>query len=246
MGNFISNIVNYFISKPWLFFVLFLGILSLLINGLFLLNINEDLYSIFPKSEEYKKFNAIIQENAINKQIIFSIDAIDDPEKLEEQLEKLNTDLAIKFKKSIVDITIYRNVNEKSLINFLQKTSVLNLNDQDYIEIERKLNKDSIEFILNNVSKKLAGGNGFFLKSFFALDPLGLTFKQLENVKPEQGKQSYIVKDGLIYTKDEKRILFFGSIAGDSKDIKWLNELNNDLKGYKKTINKNIAKLILT
>ena len=238
MGNFISNIVNYFISKPWLFFVLFLGILSLLINGLFLLNINEDLYSIFPKSEEYKKFNAIIQENAINKQIIFSIDAIDDPEKLEEQLEKLNTDLAIKFKKSIVDITIYRNVNEKSLINFLQKTSVLNLNDQDYIEIERKLNKDSIEFILNNVSKKLAGGNGFFLKSFFALDPLGLTFKQLENVKPEQGKQSYIVKDGLIYTKDEKRILFFGSIAGDSKDIKWLNELNNDLKGFKKTINK--------
>ena len=239
MGNLFANIVRFFISKPLFFAVLFLGILFILINGLFQLNINEDLYSVFPKSQEYKKFNTIIQENAINKQIVFSIDATDDSEQLEEQLDKLNNELSTKFKCRINDITIYRNVNEKKLINYLQKASVLTFKDKDFNEIEKKLNKDSIEFLLKKVSKKLEGGNVFFLKNIFALDPLGLTFKQLERLKSEQEKQSYTVKDGLVYTKNEKRILFFGSIAGDSKDIKTLNELNTDLINFKKRINNN-------
>ncbi len=238
MGKLFSNIVRYLISKPWLFLTLFLGIVLFLVNGFFQLNINEDLYSVFPKSKEYKKFNTIIQENAINKQIIFSIDAHDDIDILEEELDKLNTELTSKFNGRIDEIVIYRNVNEKKLINFLQKSAVLNFNDKDYIEIEKKLNKDSINLILKGVSEKLSGGNGFFLKSLFALDPLGLTFKELEKIKPEQGKQSYTVKDGLIYTKNEKRILFFASIIGDSKDIKKLNELNLDLVHFKKIKNK--------
>lgn len=237
MGKLFANIVRYFISKPLFFWVLFSGILFILINGILRLNINEDLYSVFPKSHEYKKFNTLIQENAINKQIVFSIDASENTDLLEEQLDQLKTELSNKFKQRINDITIYRNVDEKNLINYLQKTSVLSLTEKDYDEIERKLNQDSIEVKLKKVAEKLRGGNGFFLKSFFALDPLGLTFQQIDKVKPKQGKQSYTVKDGLIYTKNEKRILFFGFIAGDSKDIKMLDELNTDLNNFKKRIN---------
>ena len=95
--------------------------------------------------------------------------------------------------------------------------------------IDQQLTADSINLKIKSAAQKLEGTNGFFLKHLYAFDPLGLTFKKLESLKPEQGKGSYVVKDGLIYTKDEQKIIFFATVAIDSKDIAQLTKLNEKL-----------------
>jgi 1-acyl-sn-glycerol-3-phosphate acyltransferase len=237
MGKLFANIVRFFISKPLFFVVLFLAIVSFLIIGVGKLNINEDLYSIFPKSEQYQRFNKIVQENSLNKQIIFSIDAIQDEDELEDKLINLEEQLNTQFEGRISDLIIYRNVNEKKLIRYFQKSFVLNAHPIDYEEIERKITKTSIAQSLANDAKKLEGSDGFFMKSFIAQDPLGIANEQLENVRPEEGKGAYVVKDGLVYTQDEKSILFFASIVPDRNDTKALYQLNDDLESFKTKLN---------
>ncbi|MFA7274752.1 MAG: 1-acyl-sn-glycerol-3-phosphate acyltransferase [Crocinitomicaceae bacterium] len=237
MGKLFSAIVRFFVAKPVFFLLLLLGILSTLVVGLTRLNIDEDLYSVFPKSEQYQRFNSIIQENSLNKQIVFSIDANQDANQLEENLSSIENKIDDLFNARIKDVQIYRNVNEKKLVGYLQKSFVLSASDQDYAEIENKITPNAIDAALKRDADKLEGTNGFFLKGIVALDPLGLTSKQLEKAKPEEGKGSYLVKDGLVYTQDEKSILFFATLALDSKDMVALANLNEDLTKFKTQIN---------
>jgi 1-acyl-sn-glycerol-3-phosphate acyltransferase len=237
MGKLFANIVRFFIAKPLFFGILFLGIISALIVGVNKLNINEDLYSIFPKSEQYQRFNKIVQENSLNKQILFSIDAISDQDKLEETLFTLEEKLNTQFKDRITDLVIFRNVNEKKLVRYFQKSFVLNATDEDYVNIDSKLSEEAISRALTDDAEKLKGSDGFFMKSFIAQDPFGLANKQLENVRPEEGKGAYVVKDGLVYTQNEKTILFFATIVPERNDTEQLYTLNDDLEAFKNKIN---------
>jgi len=237
MGTFLSSIVRLLIRKPLLFVLLFLGSIGFLVNGIFQLNINEDLYSIFPKGEEYQKVSQLIQENSINKQIVFSIKSSDNQTLLDENLAAIEEEITTKFKNEITDVKVYSSVNEKKLLRYFQKSAILRFNEQDYENIDQQLATDSINLKIKSTAQKLKGTNGFFLKHLYALDPIGLTFKKLESLKPEQGKGSYVVKDGLIYTKDEQKIIFFATVAVDSKDIVQLTKLNEKLTSFKENIN---------
>lgn len=238
MGKLFANIVRFFIDKPLFFTVLFLAIVSFLIFGIGKLNINEDLYSIFPKSEQYQRFNKIVQENSLNKQVIFSIDAIQDEDELEGKLIDIEEQINTQFEGRISDLIIYRNVNEKKLIRYFQKSFVLNATPEDYKIIEGKITNTAISKSLAKDSEKLEGSDGFFMKSFIAQDPLGIANEQLASVRPEEGKGAYVVKDGLVYTQDEKSILFFASIVPDRNDTEALYTLNDDLEIFKTKLNK--------
>ena len=62
-GRISSNIVRILIKYRILSLIFLLGLIVLLIIGIRRLQIEEDLYSIFPDGKEYQEFSHILQKN---------------------------------------------------------------------------------------------------------------------------------------------------------------------------------------
>jgi 1-acyl-sn-glycerol-3-phosphate acyltransferase len=240
-GQFSSNIVRFFIKKRLLFLLLLGGIVAFLILGVKRLKIEEDLYSVFPDGKEYQEFSQILQKNNLNKQIVFSVNVGDDEEQTLDQLDQIVSDLEKNFSKEIGDLVVYRSVDEKALITYLQSSSILHLNAADYDEISLRLSKDSIAKAISKAAERLEGSNGFFLRSIIAKDPLGLTNKKLSQLNPVSDSSAYLIKDGLVYTKDEKKILFFGTLKIDLKNTDLLTEFNTKLSEHTAKVNQELG-----
>ncbi|WP_343635310.1 1-acyl-sn-glycerol-3-phosphate acyltransferase [Fluviicola sp.] len=203
--------------------------------GVSKLKINEDLYAIFPQGKEFKKFNDIVQKNKLNKQVVFSIKAQEDEEVTLEKLENLKADLEKQFPDELKDIEVVKSVDEGALIAFLQKSSVRNLTSADYNEIQGKLEKDSIKRGLQRTAHLLTGPNAFFVSKLAANDPLGLFYGQLKQLNPNTDSSNYVVKDGVVYSRDEQYAFFFGTIDLNQKDTKKLEKFADRLEKFKQT-----------
>lgn len=241
-GQFSSNIVRFFIQKRLLFLLLLGGIIAFLILGIQRLKIEEDLYSVFPDGKEYQEFSQILQKNNLNKQIVFSLNVGEDEEATLEQLDQIVGELEKKFTKEIGDFVVYRTVDEKTLISYLQSSAIVHLNDADYKQFTQKLSSDSIKSAIAKAAERLEGSNGFFLRSIIAKDPLGLTNSKLAQLNPMSDSSSYLIKDGLVYTKDEKKILFFATLKIDLKNTALLTEFNEKLSTHTSKVNSKLGK----
>jgi 1-acyl-sn-glycerol-3-phosphate acyltransferase len=240
-GQFSSNIVRFFIRKRLLFLLLLGGIIAFLILGLNRLKIEEDLYSVFPDGKEYREFSQILQKNNLNKQIVFSVNVGEDEEQTLDQLDQIVIDLEKNFSSEIGDFIVYRSVDEKALISYLQSSSIIQFSAADYEKISQKLSVDSIEKALSKAAERLEGANGFFLRSIIAKDPLGLTNTKLSQLNPMSDSSSYLIKDGLVYTKDEKKILFFATLKIDLKNTDLLTKFNTKLSDHTDNVNEELG-----
>lgn len=240
-GQFSSNSVRFFIKKRLLFLLLLGGIVAFLISGIQRLKIEEDLYSVFPDGKEYQEFSQILQKNNLNKQIVFSLNVGQDEEETLDQLDQIVGDLEKTFSKEIGDFVVYRTVDEKALIHYLQSSAILHLDSADYLNITKRLTKDSIQSAIAKTANRLEGSNGFFLRSIVAKDPLGLTNDKLAELNPMRDSSSYLIKDGLVYTKDEKKILFFATLKIDLKNTALLSAFNSKLSAHTSKVNSKIG-----
>ena len=75
MGKFFAKIVSFLIRKPFAFVSLLFILILFLIYGITNISVDDDIYSILPENQQFKKFNSIIKENNINKQVVFSINS---------------------------------------------------------------------------------------------------------------------------------------------------------------------------
>jgi 1-acyl-sn-glycerol-3-phosphate acyltransferase len=238
LGQFSANIVHFFIKKRLLFLVIFLGLITFLIFGVQRLAIEEDLYSVFPDGKEYQEFNSIIQKNKLNKQVVFSFDLLEDEEQTLDQLDQVSEQLENDFEKELTDFVVYRSVNEKKLLDYLQSSSVARLTSSDYRKFDGKISIDSINSAMSKNAEQLEGSNGFFLRSIIAKDPLGLMHGKLASLNPINDSSSYKIKDGIVYSQDEKKILFFATLKLDLKNTDSLAHLNTKLKSFTASWNK--------
>ncbi len=239
IGVLSTHIVQFLLKNRWLFWVIVAGALAFLINGFSRLSIQEDLYSIFPKGKEYKQFNDIIQKNNLNRQIVFSIRLTSPDTDPYDQIEKITQQLQRTFKNDLKDFQVYRDVNEKQLISFLQRSAILYLNTNDYRLINSRLQTDSINTIMQKNAQTLKNG-GFFSGQLLAQDPLGISFSSLRKLNESSNKGNYVLKDGLLYSKDEQTIFFFANIIPSLQNTSLLVDLNDRLAAFK--INYNQSK----
>lgn len=244
-GQLSANIVRFFIRKKLLFFLFFGGIVAFLVFGVMRLKIEEDLYSVFPDGKEYQEFSRILQKNNLNKQVVFAVSAGEDEEQTLEQLDQIVEDLEKKFTAELGDFVVYRSVDEKELIGYLQSSAILHMNAADYKEIDRRLSKDSIDKAISKAAGRLEGTNGFFLRKIIAKDPLGVTYNKLAQLNPVSDSGSYVIKDGLVYTRDEKKILFFATLKVDLKNTDRLTDFNAKLAAHASKVNAKTGKRTL-
>ena len=166
MGKFFSNIVSFFIQKPLVFLGVFALVILILINGFAKVTLDEDIYSILPKSEQFKKFNNVIKENNLNKQVVFSVNSKNkDIDEVIETMNDLSSQLTSKTKGLIKGITVVREIDEMDILNNFYANFPGTLCDEDYELINTKLNTDSIQKSVDLVNKKLSS-NSFFVGNF--------------------------------------------------------------------------------
>lgn len=233
IGQICARIVEFFLKKRLVFWGSFTLVLAFLLVGVSKLKINEDLYAIFPQGKEFKKFNDIVQKNKLNKQVVFSIKAQEDEEITLEKLEILKVDLEKQFSGELKDIEIVKTVDEGALIAFLQKSSVRNLGPEDYKRLQQQLQPDSIKKGLKRTAELLSGSNAFFISKLAANDPLGMLYGQLKQLNPNTDSGNYVVKDGVVYSRDEQYAFFFGTINLNQKDTKKLEVFADRLEKFK-------------
>jgi len=235
IGQICARIVEFFLKKRLVFWGSFILVLAFLLVGVSKLKINEDLYAIFPQGKEFKKFNDIVQKNKLNKQVVFSIKAQEDEEITLEKLENLKAELEKQFSRELKDIEVVKTVDEGALIAFLQKSSVRNLGPEDYQRLQQQLQPDSIKKGLKRTANLLSGSNAFFISRLAANDPLGLLYGQLKQLNPNTDSSNYVVKDGVVYSRDEQYAFFFGTIDLNQKDTKKLEAFADRLEKFKQT-----------
>lgn len=216
-----------------LFWILFAALVSVLIAGLGRLKIDKDIYSIFPDGKEFQEFSKVIQENNLNKQLVFSFEASEDEDENFDRLDEISSTLEKKFSKEIGNLQVYRMVDQVALIEYLQSASIAYLSDEDYAKFPEKLNADTIKKQLEDVKKRLSGANSLFIGSYFAKDPLGLLGSKMAQFNVQSDSSAYTVENGVVYSYDKKRVFFFADLLIDSKDNDQLKAFNEEIQHFK-------------
>lgn len=232
IGRLFGSLANYLSKKKLLFWVLFIVIIAFLANGVLRLKVEKDIYSIFPKGKEFQEFSKVIQENNLNKQLVFSFKASEDEDENFDQLDRISAEIEANFNKEISNLQIYRAVDQQALIGYLQAASIYFLSDEDYANIPEKLNPEAIDSQLKSVKSKLTGANAVFLGSYFSRDPLNILGKKMQEFNIQSDSSAYAVENGIVYSFDKSKVFFFADLVLDSKDNEAIKAFDEKLKLY--------------
>lgn len=232
IGRLFGSLANYFSKKKLLFWVLFIAIVAFLGNGVTRLKVDKDIYSIFPKGEEFQAFSKVIQENNLNKQLVFSFKASNDEEENFDLLDRLSSEVETTFSKEISNLQVYRFVDQQTLIAYLQSASIAYLSDDDYATFPAKLTPEAIDSQLENVKSKLTGANAVFMGSYFSKDPLNVLGNKMQAFNIQSDSSAYTVENGVVYSFDKSKVFFFADLVLDAKDNEAIKSFDEKLKEY--------------
>jgi 1-acyl-sn-glycerol-3-phosphate acyltransferase len=235
-GNFSYKIAAQFTRHKWLFFLVFCSVVVSLIYGLNSLRINQDLYGIFPKGEEFKGYQELLTKNNINNQLVFSLNY--DEEDGPDQVDRFHRELESNFSAEIAQIRSIQEVDESMLLKQLQQRAILALSDADYSQFESKITADSLSKSLRKNKDRLVGISGWYTKLLIQHDPYGLLSGKLKQLNPQK-QQRFVLKDGYLLSADEKQVFVFGKLTIPSKLTNQLKEFDSKLKIFVNNWNSN-------
>ncbi|MGV0752144.1 MMPL family transporter [Empedobacter brevis] len=198
-------------SNKWLsilFFLVFLFGCAFFANRL---KFEEDITRIIPKDEKNDVITKVISQLKFTDKIAVIIE-----KKNEGSLDDM-TNQATDFLDSIQPLNTYYNDiqgqydldNFASTFDFVQQNLPIFLEKEDYQQLNRKLNKDSIASIVEKNYKNLITPTGIISKEFMLKDPFGLTFIALNRLKEKNLTDDFEVYNGFIVTKDHSKLFLF-------------------------------------
>lgn len=232
----------YLISKNRVFsLAVALGIL--IVCGFFASKINfeEDINQIIPKNEKSDLTAKVLKQLNFSDKIIVIIEKKSKDENF--QLSE-TADVFLKkiepIQKYISSIQGKVNDNEISeTFDFVNQNLPLFLDENDYTEIERKLNKDSIAKQIESNYTSLVSPTSLVTKEFIKKDPLGITFLGIKKLNALNISKDFKLEDNYIVTKDGKTLLLFIDPKNKSNDTKNNEVFVKSLNEIKEDINKN-------
>lgn len=240
MGVLFAHIVSYFNRHVWVWLLIVVGLSAVFYGGFRRLEIDENIYSVFPQGESFNSFNRIVKENKLNKQIIFSISAEGkESEQILAELDSTAAAIKEKCKNLVSDLETAQESKEELVLEYNYSHLHCFLDTADYSQIAARLGKDSIALSIANVNDRMASANGFFMGKVFRQDPLGLGWRQLQKFNPRQDSSGMRVEDGILYSADGKRALFTAVLGFELDDNLQNEKLNDLLSSLKKEINGN-------
>lgn len=231
----------YLISKNKILSVLTaMGIAVLCIFFASKINFEEDINQIIPKNEKSDLTAKVLRQLNFSDKIIVIIenksgeDSFQLSETADTFLKKIEP-----LQKYIGSIQGKVNDNEISeTFDFVNQNLPLFLNENDYKEINQKLQKDSIARQVEDNYISLASPTSLVTKEFIKKDPLGLTFLGIKKLNALNISKDFKLEDSYIVTKDGKNLLLFIDPKNKSNDTKANEAFVDQLNSIKGGINK--------
>lgn len=204
------------------------------------INFEEDINQIIPKNEKSDLTAKVLKQLDFSDKIIVIIenksneDSFQLSETADTFLQKIEP-----LQKYIGSVQGKVNDNEISeTFDFVNQNLPLFLNENDYKEIERKLQKDSIAKQVEDNYISLVSPTSLVTKEFIKKDPLGLTFMGIKKLNALNISKDFKLEDSYIVTKDGKNLLLFIDPKNKSNDTKANEAFVNQLNTIKEGINK--------
>lgn len=231
----------YLISKNKLLSVFFAVGIAVLC-GFFASKINfeEDINQIIPKNEKSDLTAKVLKQLNFSDKIIVIIEnkSKNDNFQLSETADTFLSKIE-PLQKYIGSVQGKVNDNEISeTFDFVNQNLPLFLNENDYKEIERKLQKDSIAKQVENNYVSLVSPTSLVTKEFIKKDPLGITFLGIKKLNALNISKDFKLEDNYIVTKDGKNLLLFIDPKNKSNDTKNNETFVNQLNEIKENLNK--------
>jgi len=223
----------YLISKnKILSVVLAAGIAFLCVFFASKINFEEDINQIIPKNEKSDLTAKVLKQLNFSDKIIVIIEnkSKDDNFQLSETADTFLAKIE-PLQKYVGSVQGKVNDSEISeTFDFVNQNLPLFLNENDYKEIERKLQKDSIAKQIENNYVSLVSPTSLVTKEFIKKDPLGITFLGIKKLNALNISKDFKLEDNYIVTKDGKNLLLFINPKNKSNDTKnnevFVNQLN--------------------
>ncbi|WP_336963846.1 MMPL family transporter [Chryseobacterium contaminans] len=204
------------------------------------INFEEDINQIIPKNEKSDLTAKVLKQLNFSDKIIVIIenksgeDSFQLSETADTFLQKTEP-----LQKYIGSIQGKVNDNEISeTFDFVNQNLPLFLNENDYKEIERKLQKDSIAKQVEDNYISLVSPTSLVTKEFIKKDPLGLTFLGIKKLNALNISKDFKLEDSYIVTKDGKNLLLFIEPKNKSNDTKANEAFVDQLTTIKDNLNK--------
>ncbi len=233
MGRFFANISEFLSKHVAVYLVIITSIMVTMFIGANRIQVDENIYSIFPQGEAFKKFSKVLKENNLNKQVLFSFDVNEDVDTYEE----LNVISSLVIKKSegyLNGFDIFHDDTEERVVDHFYNTFPAILTIKDYEKIDDRLQKDSVESSISAAAEKLTSINSLFLRKYIAKDPLGIAWDKLRLIQPRSDSTSSMtVEDGILYNSNKSKVYFTATLdfnVNDNVKNEHLNELLNTLR----------------
>lgn len=202
------------------------------------INFEEDINQIIPKNEKSDLTAKVLKQLNFSDKIIVIIENRSPEENFQLSetadafLQKIEP-----LKQYISSIQGRINDNEISeTFDFVNRNLPLFLNENDYREIEGKLQKDSIARQVENNYISLVSPTSLVTKEFIKKDPLGITFLGIRKLNALNISKDFRLEDNYIVTRDGKNLLLFIDPKNKSNDTKSneafidrLNEIKDNL-----------------
>lgn len=231
--------IHQFINKNKALSVI-LSLFLLVVFGYFASKITfeEDITKVMPKSEQGDITTKIVQQLKFSDKITVLISksesgSTDDlTQTAASFLDKLNRcDEYIKNVQGKVDES-----NIQETFDFVYNHLPLFLEEEDYQQIENKLNQDSITIQVENNLKTLISPTGIVAKDFIIADPMGISFMALKKLQKLNISDDFKLVNGYVVTQDEQSLLLFidpvlsGSETEKNTDfVAKLHEIRNEI-----------------
>ena len=230
----------YLISKNKIISIMTaLGIAALCAFFASKINFEEDINQIIPKNEKSDLTAKVLKQLNFSDKIIVIIenksreDSFQLSETADTFLQKIDP-----LQKYISSVQGKVNDNEISeTFDFVSQNLPLFLNQNDYQEIDRKLQKDSIAQQVENNYRSLVSPASLVTKEFIKKDPLGLTFLGIKKLNALNISKDFKLEDSYIVTKDGKNLLLFIDPKNKSNDTKANEAFVDQLNSIKDQIN---------
>lgn len=230
----------YLISKNKLLSVFFaVGIAVLCLFFASRINFEEDINQIIPKNEKSDLTAKVLKQLNFSDKIIVIIENRSKEEnfQLSETADSFLHEIE-PLQKYIGSVQGKVNDNEISeTFDFVNQNLPLFLNENDYKEIERKLQKDSIAKQVENNYVSLVSPTSLVTKEFIKKDPLGITFLGIKKLNALNISKDFKLEDNYIVTKDGKNLLLFIDPKNKSNDTKNNETFVNQLNTIKENLN---------
>ncbi len=235
LGNIISTIVNYLSSRKALFFTVLIAILGVLFMGISRLQVSQNIYSTLPKSKSFEQLNKLIENKSITNQVVFSLDVehIQDEDSIRTVLNDFADSLNIVSKNYLTNIVSTRPDVEQTVYDYFYNNFPLLIDSTYYRHLDNKLQPDSIKSSVNASYHQLVGPGSAFTKQYILRDPLFLSSNFFLELNATNNSEGVVVEDGIVYTKDKKKILITAKTAFDTHNSVNNTKAYNTLEDFK-------------